>query len=117
MLILRGPVFHLPVWTYVPICVVFMFFWIVAKYSIGRFIMIYYNKKEAVIVTYNQLKNIINEYPGQLVFLKVNKKYLNIMSVKEIIFSPTDTITLILINKNSLHLKKELNDIIQKKYE
>ncbi len=116
--ILRGPIFDLPLWTNVPIMLSFLFFFMFILASTSRLISIKAVKKDSVLITLKQLNLIIESFPTENIYLKVNKKYIIIKPNTSINLSDINSIILIAIGKSYLdpnaNLEKKLQDIFEK---
>ena len=78
----------------------FIFWLSYFRYSIGRMVQIKTNRRYAVIITKEQLVKIMDAYPKQDLFCKVNGKYKRIKSADEV--KDDDSILLITIGKKQL---------------
>lgn len=104
---------NLSVWVYLTFsfAVGFIFWWFYFRYSVGRLIQIKRNRKYAVHLTYEQLVQIMDAYPNQDLYCKVNSKYKRLTVIDDV--RPDDEVVLILIGKKSLEDLKKWRKIVQ----
>lgn len=104
---------EVPLWLYLifGLGLSFIFWFFYFSYSIGRLIQIKANRKYAIHITYEQLVQIMDAYPKQDLYCKVNGKYKRVRNVNDVQHS--DEILLITIGKNQLQNLKKYKQIVK----
>ena len=92
-----------------------IFWWVYTRYSFGRMIQIKNNKKYARTISKSQIPLLLEAYPKQALYTKVNGKYVKITSSDDV--SENDEIKLICIGNKPIYELKKINRILNESKE
>lgn len=88
----------------------FILWWFYVRYSSGRMIQIKNNKKYARTISKSQIPLLLEAYPKQALYTKVNGKYVKITSSDDV--SKNEEIKLVCIGNKPIYELKKINGIL-----